>query len=97
MALDRGGRNSSPLQREYTFLVDAVAINKAGKVALVTGGGCGMGRSTALRFAQCGATVVVADIDSQSGSDTVGVIEEKAGNRPSHMSTSAILRVHLRW
>src|SRR5262249_14868276 len=34
----------------------------AGKVAVVTGGGNGLGRATALRFAEEGAAVVVADL-----------------------------------
>lgn len=38
-----------------------------GKVAIVTGGASGIGRATALRLAQEGATVVVGDIDAVGG------------------------------
>ncbi|HEV2458843.1 MAG TPA: SDR family oxidoreductase [Ktedonobacterales bacterium] len=42
-----------------------------GKVALVTGGGSGIGRATALAFAGAGARVVVADTSVQGGEETV--------------------------
>jgi NAD(P)-dependent dehydrogenase (short-subunit alcohol dehydrogenase family) len=38
-----------------------------GKVAIVTGGAGGMGRSTALLFAREGASVVVGDVDATAG------------------------------
>lgn len=50
-----------------------------GKVALVTGGGGGIGRSTAIRFAKEGAKVTVADIDSLGGEETVSLIKENGG------------------
>jgi NAD(P)-dependent dehydrogenase (short-subunit alcohol dehydrogenase family) len=45
-----------------------------GKVALVTGGGSGLGRATAVAFAEGGASVLVADIDDLGGQETVDLV-----------------------
>ncbi len=50
-----------------------------GKVALVTGAGAGIGRSTALAFANKGARVVVADFAVEAGEETVKMINEGGG------------------
>jgi NAD(P)-dependent dehydrogenase (short-subunit alcohol dehydrogenase family) len=50
-----------------------------GKVALVTGGGSGIGRATALGFARDGAQVVIGDRDVQRGEETVSVIRDAGG------------------
>ncbi|HWW52720.1 MAG TPA: SDR family NAD(P)-dependent oxidoreductase [Acidimicrobiales bacterium] len=50
-----------------------------GKVALVTGGGGGIGRGISLAFAAHGATVIVAEIDEQRAQETVADIEAAGG------------------
>ncbi len=52
----------------------------AGKVALVTGSGSGIGRASALKFAQEGAKVVVSDINVEGGDETVRLIRETGGD-----------------
>lgn len=47
--------------------MSGVNYDFTGKVVLVTGASSGIGKSTALRFAACGASVVVADIAEASG------------------------------
>ncbi|MBY0095923.1 SDR family NAD(P)-dependent oxidoreductase [Mesobacillus maritimus] len=50
-----------------------------GKVAIVTGGGGGIGRATSSLFASEGAKVVVSDINEESASATVRLIKEAGG------------------
>ena len=50
-----------------------------GKVALVTGGGGGIGRATALAMVREGARVAVADFDAAAARDTVAQINAAGG------------------
>ena len=47
-----------------------------GKVAVITGGGNGIGRATVLRFLEEGARVVVADLNEQTGSETLALAKQ---------------------
>jgi len=49
------------------------------KIAIVTGGGLGIGRAIVKRFAQEGAKVVIAEINSESGKRTCDEVEAAGG------------------
>ncbi len=51
----------------------------ANKVAIVTGGGSGIGKATALLFAREGASVVVVDLDADTAQATVDEIAADGG------------------
>ena len=50
-----------------------------GKIAVVTGGGAGIGGGTARVFAEEGALVVINDVDEALGAENVGRIRAAGG------------------
>jgi NAD(P)-dependent dehydrogenase (short-subunit alcohol dehydrogenase family) len=55
------------------------AMRLQDKVAVITGGGSGIGRETALLFAHEGAAVVVADVNDSAGAETVQMVGSAGG------------------
>ncbi len=58
----------------------------AGKVAIVTGGGSGIGRATAERFATEGARLVIADVDHERGEELAATLGGDAAFRRTDVS-----------
>ncbi|MDG3008954.1 SDR family oxidoreductase [Rhodococcus sp. D2-41] len=57
-----------------------MSTNSAGRVAIVTGAGSGIGRASALRFARDGITVVVNDIHPDTAQRTAEMIADAGGS-----------------
>lgn len=55
-----------------------------GKTAIVTGGGSGIGRAIALKFAANGAVVRIVEVNLESGEDVVNEITTAGGTASAH-------------
>lgn len=51
----------------------------AGKSTIITGGGSGIGRATALIVAREGARVIIGDVSERDGAETVRMVREQGG------------------
>ena len=50
------------------------------KIALITGGGSGIGRQSALLFSREGAAVLVVDVNDTGGNETVAMVQQAGGD-----------------
>ncbi len=57
----------------------APGLRLAGKVAVITGAGSGIGREASVRFARAGASVVVADRAEDLGEETADLVTGEGG------------------
>jgi NAD(P)-dependent dehydrogenase (short-subunit alcohol dehydrogenase family) len=60
------------------------------QIAIVTGGGQGIGREIALRLSQEGATVVIGDINTQGAAETVETISHGSNGKAISVPTDLI-------
>ena len=56
-----------------------VQIDLKDRVALVTGAAAGLGKKTACLLADCGANIVIGDMDALGGKETAKEIEKDFG------------------
>jgi NAD(P)-dependent dehydrogenase (short-subunit alcohol dehydrogenase family) len=73
-----------------TDKIDIMPKEFEGKVALVTGGGSGIGRASAIALAREGAKVVIGNRNVQRGEETVAMIK-KAGGEASFKKTDVLV------
>ena len=66
-----------------------------GKIAIVTGGGAGIGEASALRLAEEGADVVIGDVDETAAQAVADQIEA-LGRRAAAVRTD-VTRTSRRW
>ncbi|MET0725555.1 MAG: SDR family NAD(P)-dependent oxidoreductase [Leifsonia sp.] len=71
-------------------------MDPSGKVAIVTGGGAGLGRELALGLARAGAHVVVADVDLDAAAETAELVAAGGATGGRHSGTAWPVRADVR-
>nr|WP_247281376.1 MULTISPECIES: SDR family oxidoreductase [unclassified Bradyrhizobium] len=63
----------------------APEMKLAGRMAIITGGGSGIGRASAVLFAREGAFVALVDRDADSAAETLAMLREQGGSGSVHV------------
>jgi len=71
--------NLDPIPYELIVFKGQQLVNLEGQVAVVTGGATGIGRAIALKLADKGAAVMIADINEESAEQTAAEVKEISG------------------
>ena len=82
---------SEPTEDGLTIPPDYVAtlFDIAGRVAVITGGGSGLGRAIAIGYAQAGVHVVAADVNDEGAAETVRLITDQGhAAEPAHLDVT---------
>nr|WP_245508618.1 SDR family oxidoreductase [Bradyrhizobium zhanjiangense] len=64
---------------------EAPEMKLAGRVAIITGGGSGIGRASAVLFAREGAFVALVDRDADGAAETLAMIRQQGGSGSVHV------------
>jgi hypothetical protein len=71
----RKGNDFNEIRHNKKINVFKEAVNMS-KVAIITGGGSGLGQAAAIRWAIEGINIAVVDINEEGGNETVKMVEQ---------------------
>jgi NAD(P)-dependent dehydrogenase (short-subunit alcohol dehydrogenase family) len=82
--VEPGGADTQEMSGSMMGFDPAAAFSLEGQVAVVTGGGRGIGRGTALGMARAGAVVHVLDRNQGTAEETAALVRQAGGKAEAH-------------
>jgi NAD(P)-dependent dehydrogenase (short-subunit alcohol dehydrogenase family) len=83
-SIDATEHPAGPTDLDVLSLEEVMNSSLHGRVAVVTGGGAGIGRGCALALADAGAVVAVTDINADSAEQTRKLIDARGGTSAAY-------------